>query len=408
MEPSNVKSRKRRSALWVAEFFVLIIALIGFTSVGYLGWKYYKTFFNGLGDTNRSSNSTNSNSTNFTSNVVFEPSGGVVDLVSKSAPSVVTVISKSDNRTPGDNTDDQTEGVGTGFFVTEDGTLITNEHVVCGSPKAETLSIITSDNKSYTVDSFVVDSVQDIAILKVNTNGDKVKALKFANVNSALMTGQDVIAIGNPLGTNPGSVTKGIISGLNRNISAQGSCLNKAVQKDYEGVIQTDAAINSGNSGGPLLNFNGEVIGVNSATSSGANNISYSVPFQRVLKILQRYQSNNGKLTFPFLGVQYTMIDPTLSQTSGLPIGALARSVVGSSAADKAGIQKGDIITKINDRNIEFSLQADLNQYFEPNQKVKIEIFRPSTLEPTGSTSIGGKVKVQGKNLTLDVTIGEK
>jgi serine protease Do len=295
------------------------------------------------------------------------------------------------------------QGIGTGFFVSEDGLLVTNEHVVCDSINPSNVTIVTSENKTYSVQSIASDPFQDIAILKVDTKGDKISPLKFANSNSNLEPGQDVIAVGNPLGVNPGSVTRGIISGLGRNVSAQGNCQNKAVEKDYEGVIQTDAAINQGNSGGPLINLNGEVVGVNSATSTDANNISYAVPFQRVVRLLERYQNKNGKLTLPFLGVSYRMIDTNLATARGVPEGAFVMQVVAGGPADKVSIKRGDIITKLGDHKIDFSLQATLNQYFEPGQTVKAEVYRPNT-----TSLFGDEVSVDGKTFTVDIVIGER
>lgn len=401
MEP--VKStQKRRKSLFIAEIIIVVIALLSFTTVGVLAWTYYNRTLKNSGRTPKLNDANSRDVHTFTTDEVHRPSGTIVDLVQKASPAVVTVISKTESSSSLFSTE-ETSGTGTGFFITDDGLLITNEHVVCDSTKPEMLSVVTSENKSYSVKKVTVDAVQDIAILEVDTKSEKVPFLKFANPDSPLKVGEDVIAIGNPLGINPGSVTRGIISGLDRNITAQGSCKNRVTQKDYEGVIQTDAAINSGNSGGPLLDLSGNVVGVNSATSSGANNISYSVPFQRVLKLLDRYTKNNGTLTFPYLGVEYSMIDPNLAKAEDIPTGAYVRRLVSGSPAEKAGIQRGDIITKIGDKTLEFSLQATLNQYFEPNQKVKVEVFRSTRTSVLGDNAI-----LDGKYITIEMVIGEK
>lgn len=332
------------------------------------------------------------------SDQLYEDKSDIVDVVSKASPAVVTVLVKSPRISifDFDTSQGRTIGSGTGFFISSDGTLITNEHVVCGAD-AEDLLIVTSDQKEYTVSAVSVDSAQDIAVLRVNVGNDKVAFLKFANPDSPLRPGQRVIAIGNPFGDNPGSVTTGIISGINRNITAYGSCGATNDTKDYEGVIQTDAAINSGNSGGPLLNMRGEVIGVNSATLKGANNISYTVPYTTVLKVLDRYYKNNNRIISPFIGVSHQMIDLSESKAIGLPVGALVVSVQSGSPAYKAGIKRGDIITKVGDKTIKFSLVATLNQNFEPGQKTTITVFRPNI-----------KDKTKGETLTLDITIGER
>lgn len=329
----------------------------------------------------------------------IEVDGDVVDLVSKTQPAVVTVLVKDTaNNIYGDE-EEYTAGSGTGFFVSDDGLLITNEHVVCAT-NTSMLAIVTSDQKTFNVKSIAVDPALDVAILQVDTQNSKVPYLSFADPKEDLKVGQLAIAIGNPLGTNPGSVTKGIISGLNRNIRAQGACNNKTSFKDYEGVIQTDAAINSGNSGGPLINSAGEVIGVNSATSTGANNISYTVPANRVAKVLERYKKNNGKITTPYIGVEYSMISTDQAKTQNLPVGALVRNVVADSPASKGGIQKNDIITKVDDKKVDFSLLSTLSLYFEPGQKVQIEVYRRSDRD-TNTQDLG-------KYVTLDVVVGEK
>lgn len=329
----------------------------------------------------------------------IEVDGDVVDLVNKTQPAVVTVLVKDTaNNIYGDE-EEYTAGSGTGFFVSDDGLLITNEHVVCAT-NTSMLAIVTSDQKTFNVKSIAVDPALDVAILQVDTQNSKVPYLSFADPKEDLKVGQLAIAIGNPLGTNPGSVTKGIISGLNRNIRAQGACNNKTSFKDYEGVIQTDAAINSGNSGGPLINSAGEVIGVNSATSTGANNISYTVPANRVAKVLERYKKNNGKITTPYIGVEYSMISTDQAKTQNLPVGALVRNVVADSPASKGGIQKNDIITKVDDKKVDFSLLSTLSLYFEPGQKVQIEVYRRSDRD-TNTQDLG-------KYVTLDVVVGEK
>jgi S1-C subfamily serine protease len=349
----------------------------------------------------RSSNNSDQPSIdNLTSKTIYNPTGEVINIVEKSSPAVVTVLVKSPPSAQLQATQDlnsrRTLGSGTGFFITEDGILITNQHVVCGAD-ANQLFIVTADDKKYSVDAVAVDSAQDVAILKVNTNGQKVSRLVFSSPESKIKVGQDVIAIGNPFGDNPGSVTKGIVSGVNRNITATGRCEGDVSQKDYEAVIQTDAAINSGNSGGPLLNMNGEVIGVNSATLTGANNISYTVPFNTVLRVLDRYYKNNNKIISPYFGVTHKMLTPETVE-NGTPVGAEVVSVQPGSPAEKAGIKAGDVITKIGDKDIDFSLIATLNQYFEPGQKTTVEIYRSSIVDEANKT----------KTLTLSIEVGTR
>ncbi len=352
-----------------------------------------------VGIFNKVNNSNKILSENFISNETYKAQSDLITLVEKSQPAVVTVSVKAPGKLQNGSINTiagRTIGSGTGFFISEDGLLITNEHVVCGA-KASDLVIIASDEKSYQVDEVAKDPTQDIAILRVRTNGEKVSSLKFANQNSELKVGQEVLAIGNPFGDNPGTVTQGIISGLNRNVSALGSCDGQNQSKDYEGVLQTDAAINSGNSGGPLLNMKGEVIGVNSATLRSANNISYTVPFTAVTRILDRYLKNNNKITLPFLGVTHSIITPEMAQRESLPSGALVSSVQANSAAQRAGIKRNDIITKVGDKRVNFSLIATLNQNFEPYQVTIIEVYRSDKEDLS-----------DGRSIVLNITLDQR
>lgn len=396
---------KKRSAWPIISFLVLLVFLaacgtsiaLGVAYVNQNPRNWQNLNFNN-NNNNTSNESENKSSGDFTSNEKYIAESDLISLVENSQPAVVTVAVKAPQirgRAP-EIQNRTTVGSGTGFFIAENGLLITNEHVVCGS-NASDLLIITSDQKSYTVRTLASDPTQDVAILQVDTKGDKVKTLKFANQDTQLRVGQEVVAIGNPFGDNPGTVTRGIISGTNRNITAQGSCDGQNQLKDYEGVLQTDAAINSGNSGGPLLNLRGEVIGVNSATLRGANNISYTVPFNTVTRILDKYLKNNNRIILPYIGVSHTMIDQEEARSNEIPVGALVRSVVNGSPADQAGVEEGDIITKIGDRSIDFSLVATLNQYFEPGQRTTIEVYRSNQDDLR-----------DGRNITLSITIGDR
>lgn len=376
----------------------LIITLLVCGAISYVIYKHYRNR-NYLQTFNMRQN------IEFSADQVFKAGGHTVDLVKRVSPSVVTVVVKvNQDEVSGffDQSSPQ-QGVGTGFFVSETGLLITNEHVVCDTQSPDDISIINAQNKSFKVQTIVSDPYQDIAILKVDTEGENISALKFANSNSDILPGMEVIAIGNPLGVNPGSVTRGIISGLGRNVRAQGNCQNKSVEKDYEGVIQTDAAINTGNSGGPLINLNGEVIGVNSATSSEANNISYAVPSSRVVRLLERYQRNNAKLSLPFLGISYQMIDTNVASARNVPEGAFVMQVVQGGPADSAGIRRGDIIKTIGGKSVDFSLQATLNQYYEPGQSVVVNIFRPNT-----NALFRNEDNLAGTEVSLRLNIGER
>lgn len=378
---------------------------------------------NGFSKNNQDSESDGSNLSNEAKEVlsdtvsddVYEAEGTIVELAEKLSPAVTTVVVKSQNFSLDTfSIEEQSQGSGTGFFISSSGLLITNEHVVCGVEDPSNIVVVTSSGDEYRVKRFDTDPFQDLAILEVDVEGKTIDHLEFANQESELKTGQEVIAIGNPFGSNPNSVTRGIISGLNRNIQASGSCGSNGSGTDikfYEGVLQTDAAINFGNSGGPLINLKGEVIGVNSATSSDANNVSYAIPFDRVYRLVERYLENDGKIKFPFLGVRAPMIDPAVATSREIPLGAIVEAVEPNSAAEKAGIQQYDIISKVNEYDVDFSLTATITQHFNPGETVELEVFRRkdsiNTLD-LGNNSQRVQLIYPDEPIKVKVTLGER
>jgi serine protease Do len=172
----------------------------------------------------------------------------------------------------------QEVGGGTGFIITPNGMIVTNKHVVLDE-KAE-YTVLTNDGKKYPAKVLARDSIQDIAIIKIEA--ENLPIVKLGNSDN-IEIGQTVIAIGNALGEFRNTVSVGVISGLLRNITASGG----GFSEQLEGLIQTDAAINPGNSGGPLLNINGEVVGVNTATAAGAQNIGFAIPINQIKKNIE-------------------------------------------------------------------------------------------------------------------------
>jgi serine protease Do len=204
--------------------------------------------------------------------------------------------------------------------------------------------------------------------------------------SSNLTVGQTVIAIGNPLGDLTGTVTSGIISGLNREVEVGANFFNTDVEA-FEDVIQTDAAINPGNSGGPLINTNGEVIGVNFATIQGADNLSFAIPIDRVkLRIDELNQF--GDFRIPFMGIEYRRRVVFIDDEA--LIGALVTSVFTSSPADKAGVEIGDVIVQYDDKTLEEESLFSLIQKSEIGEAVKIIVIR------------------DGEQVSLDVVIGQQ
>ena len=265
--------------------------------------------------------------------------------------------------------------IGTGFIVGNDGLIVTNKHVVADNQAS--YKIITKDNKEYPVEKIYRDPVNDLAILKIEGSGFKPLLL---GDSSNLKVGQFAIAIGTALGEFRHTVTTGVISGLGRGIQA-GDPISGYVET-LDNVIQTDAAINPGNSGGPLLNSSGEVIGVNVAVSQAGENIGFAIPINVVKESLENFK-NTGSFERAFLGVRYKMISMDLAILNEVPEGAFVIEVIEGSSAEKAGIQRGDIITKLDGQK--FSEEEDsLAKTIEKKrsgEKIKIEFWRDGEIK---------------------------
>ena len=273
----------------------------------------------------------------------------VIDIVEKVSPSVVTVGIKQRiinfdpfNIFQRPQATQQEQDIGSGFIV-KDGLIVTNKHVVDAPGEYK---VITHDGRKYDVESIYRDPANDIAIVQINVRG--LKPVEMGD-SSKIKVGQLVVAVGTPLGEFRGSVTKGIVSGIGRGITAGFPFEGFAERLDN--VIQTDAAINPGNSGGPLVNSSAQVIGVNTAIASGAENIGFAIPINVVKDALDNFNKTGGFVR-PYLGVAYRMISRELSILNDLPEGAYVQQVVEDSAAAKAGIEEGDIIIKFDDSQI--------------------------------------------------------
>ena len=265
---------------------------------------------------------------------------GVVD---KSFKSVVTVsINKDiiDNLTLDKKNIEQ--DVGTGFIISSDGLIVTNKHVV--SDTAAKYKVVIGE-ETYEVKNIYRDPINDLAILKIDQNN--LVPVELGD-SDQLKVGQTVIAIGTALGEFRSTVTKGVISGLGRGITAGG--VGVASEK-LEGVIQTDAAINSGNSGGPLFNIIGQVIGVNVAVSQNGQNIGFALPINLVKNSVDNFRKT-GEFDRPYLGVMYQTISKDSAQKNNLPIGNYVQSVASGSPAEKAGLKSGDIVIEIDGEKI--------------------------------------------------------
>ncbi len=257
---------------------------------------------------------------------------------------------------PAENGERQRVGSGTGFFVSEDGYIVTNRHVVADE-QAE-YAVIMADGSRYDVAVLARDEVNDIAVLKA----EPVEGIPFPVVqlgsSSGVKVGQTVIAIGYALGQFGNTVSRGIVSGLQRSVVADDGF---GAGADLLDLIQTDAAINPGNSGGPLLDLDGRAIGMNSAIVGGAQSIGFAIPIDDVRIVVESVRET-GRIQRPFLGIRYIMLNAELAAAEGLTVSAGALVVAGvgrddvavmpGSAADKAGIQEGDIVITVDGKKL--------------------------------------------------------
>lgn len=251
----------------------------------------------------------------------------------------------------------QQQGAGTGIIISNKGIIITNKHVVSGD--ADSVSVTLVDGTVLDASVIARDTRNDVAFIKItDTKGKELVPAKLGD-SGTLKVGQKVIAIGNALGEFQNTVTSGIVSGYGREITAG----DGGSSEDLTNLIQTDAAINQGNSGGPLVNLSGEVIGINTAITSSASgqSLGFAIPVNDI-KAQMASVLEKGKIERPYLGVRYRAIDERYAFVYNLPVqkGAyLAPSEDGSTAiikgspADKAGLEDKDIITKIDDTEID-------------------------------------------------------
>ena len=340
--------------------------------------------------------------------VELEQEERVINVVKEVSPSVVSVILTKDEpvfeqvlRDPFEEffggpspfqipefeqkgTERREIGGGSGFLVSADGLIVTNKHVVARDDVDYT--VYANDGKSYPAKVLARDPVQDLAVLKIEGSSPFpfVKLGDSTNVH----IGQTVVAIGNALGEFRNTVSVGVISGLGRTITASD---DGGFVETIEDVLQTDAAINRGNSGGPLLNLAGEVIGVNTATVLQAQSIGFAIPSDKAKRGL--YQVHElGKIVYPFLGIQYS----SESETDGV----LVLEVVEGSSAARAGLRKDDILLEFDGKKItqQSSLGKIIQRYDEGEKK--------PAYSPGDTVTL--KIARNGKELVLNVVLGER
>ncbi len=320
---------------------------------------------------------------------VVDEESVVTAVVEKATPSVVTVSIVKKERInnllpfgfdifgdifniPNQNleTREIEQDIGTGFIISSDGLIVTNKHVVADT--GAKYQVVIGKDEVVEVQNIYRDPVNDLAILKINKND--LTPVKLGD-SDKLKVGQTVIAIGTALGEFRSTVTRGVISGLGRGITAGGSLLGS---EKLDNVIQTDAAINPGNSGGPLFNSFGEVIGVNVAVSQSGQSIGFALPINMVKESIDNFKST-GQFDRPYLGVSYAMISKESALLNEVPVGAYVQGIVAGSPAEKAGIKVGDIITEIDGKKLADDKNTVMATYINKKKigdEVTIKIWR--------------------------------
>jgi S1-C subfamily serine protease len=360
---------------------VLVSAIVGF-GAGWLGSNHASLAGNGI----------LTGTTSSQKQVVTSESELISTIAKTVGPSVVSVnvTSTSQNDTslfgfPGLTQSEQSAG--TGIILTTSGLVITNRHVV---PAGTTSVSVTLADGTELRDVSVLgrtsqNSSLDIAFLKINNTEGKTLAPATLGDSSRVQVGDAVVAIGNALGQFQNTVTSGIISGYGRQVQASSSD-NSQNSENLDNLFQTDAAINEGNSGGPLVNLNGQVIGINTAIAGNAQNIGFAIPINDVKGLIQQAVSS-GKLQQPWLGVYYIPITNDVAQQYGLSVsrgawipvpGAIGQDpIIAGGPAESAGLKAGDIITQADGTTIDqsHSLTAVISQD-KVGQKVDLTVIR--------------------------------
>ncbi len=271
---------------------------------------------------------------------------------------------------------EQLQGTGSGVIISQDGYIVTNNHVVNG---ADDVTVTLSTGEEVPAKVVGADAQSDLAVLKIEKTG--LNSIKFGDSDS-LKVGEPVVAIGNPMGEDlAGTVTHGIISGKNRVIEIDGYTFK---------VLQTDAAINPGNSGGALVNAKGELIGINNAKSSAAEGIGFAIPINVAKPIIEQLIQNGG-ISRPMLGVSTIDITQEYSSFYQIPVGVGINGLANNGPADKAGIRKGDIIVEFDNKAVK-TLQdiRDILNTHKVGDTVPVKVYRDS----------------DKKEITLNLTLG--
>lgn len=354
---------------WKAKLSLVILILAVCFGAGFLG-SYAANLDDQVSITDFSEPKSDGNK------ILTEGEQNIAAVFEEVSPSVVSIVTSAPGRSGF-----AVQAAGTGMIISANGYVLTNKHVING---ASSVTIITSDDKVYDdVKVLGTDPLNDVAFLKI----PKVKDLPTVTIGDSktVRPGQNVIAIGNALGQFQNTVTSGIISGIGRPVvaSTSGDYFGDSAES-LSDLLQTDAAINSGNSGGPLLNMKGQVIGINTAVAEGAQSIGFAIPIGATKGIIKHLLAT-GEVERAIVGLQYVSITPEVKAEYELNVdqGDYVTATGGGgglgeeSPARKAGIEKGDVIVKVNDFNVGAGKStATLIGEFKPGDTVQLTLLR--------------------------------
>lgn len=353
-----VPKKKKHKKAWIASLAGVMAAVV-LVGAGALGYKF---FGNGEGNGgNGSDNLATDPNTSFHYEQLAsgdKTSMSVVDIAKEVGPAIVGITNTTQVQSIFGISEQQSTG--SGIIISQDGYIVTNNHVVEG---ARTLSVQLNTGEEYEASLIGADSQTDLAVIKINPK-ETLTVAKLGE-SAKLQVGELAVAIGNPLGAElSGTVTVGIISGVNRTIQTSNSDPNSTMT-----LIQTDAAINPGNSGGALINAYGEVIGINNMkyASEEVEGIGFAIPIDTAKTIINDLMESGYVKGRPYIGITVQEVTTALAFRNNLPVGLYVSSVTEMGPADRAGIQRGDVITAVNGKKVETA--NELNE-IKNNSKV--------------------------------------
>jgi len=303
---------------------------------------------------------TNPQDLNLRSGVTVNEESNTVQVIAAAQPAVVSIVTRAGAGGAGS---------GSGFLVTSDGNLVTNVRVIANAQALTVL--INGDARPHDARVVDFDCETGVAVLKVDKVSN-LRTLSFGDSN-ALKLGQSVVAVGGPL---QGSARRGIISGLHRTVAVDDP-VDAARTDHLSDTLRTDAAIDQSSSGGPLLNVNGQVVGVYVAATSAREPVGFAIGSNDVQPEIEQILST-GQLALPWLGLESTVLGSGDAALQGLVPGSLVRSVIAGSAAEQAGIKAGDVVTQLDSYKLDDAhpLPQVLRAQFKPSQRVTVTLWR--------------------------------